>query len=203
MLFKTLSELTYLEDEILVHLPITINGEEVVLTAENRMKKLREKANSLVIAKMDPRLRIIADGLNEIVPIGLLRSVVSPTELRNALYGDGYINIEEMMLYVDFKGSRYDQKSIQIKWLFELLRKYRQTERRAFLRFVMGSSQVPAGGFKHLPEKIKILPSPNGPNSLPTASNCFNTLHLPRYLSARELKQKLELDIFHNDGISD
>ena len=71
-----------------------------------------------------------------------------------------------------------------------------------FLRFVTGTSQVPACGFANMKEKIKIE-AYNMVERLPTSRNCFNTLILPRYTTNKELVRKLRLAILDNSGMTD
>jgi len=44
----------------------------------------------------------------------------------------------------------YEEDSVQIKWIFEILSMFDEETKAQFLFFVTGSFKVPFGGFKNL-----------------------------------------------------
>ena len=57
-------------------------------------------------------------------------------------------DVEDLMRNVELKN--YTMESVQIKWLFEVLRDFTQLERSKFLFFSTGSKSVPSEGFAGL-----------------------------------------------------
>ena len=64
---------------------------------------------------------------------------------------------------------------------------------KALLRFITGSERVPLDGMS--PPFTIVEASDLGPDSLPRAHTCFNTLALPAYPSYARLKLKLEIAV--------
>jgi hypothetical protein len=131
---------------------------------------------------------IVRAGFDEVVPIALIRQIFTPRELRDVVIGRTTVNVEDLMDNLDLTESRYTQGSLQIKWLRAVLQTFDQRRRRQFVHFVTGCPQVPATGFRD--KRIKVVPV-DSREALPEASNCFNQLRLPRYLSRKTLEQKL------------
>ena len=70
-----------------------------------------------------------------------------------------------------------------------------QSEKALLIQFVTGTSKVPIEGFKALqgiggPQRFQIHRAA-GEDRLPTASTCFNQLHLSNFSSKERLKEKL------------
>lgn len=79
----------------------------------------------------------------------------------------------------------YSESSDMIKWLWEILSKFNQTEMNQFIQFLTGSPKVsiydPNFGFvveKTYGEDVE---------RLPVAHTCFNTLDLPEYKNKETL----------------
>ena len=200
--YNSLSALFEYDNTLLETIPMTIRGVEYELTEENRHELVTQYVNSLSSIFDDYRFDLIRNGFDAVVPITQLSRVATPSTLRRRLYGFTRVNVEELMASIDFGRRGYTRDSPQIKWLHGLLRTFTQEERRMFLRFVTGTSQVPACGFANMKEKIKIE-AYNMVERLPTSRNCFNTLILPRYTTNKELVRKLRLAILDNSGMTD
>lgn len=181
---------------------IDIQGVEHNITTENKGNVIREKVNSLIPPESRGFFELIRSGFADVLPIRLVRDYLHPRELKDLIMGKSYINIEELVKSVDFSESRYTSDSDQIKWLWEVLRKFDQDQRRAFIHFVTGSTQIPAGGFSRMPRRINIKTLDKN-NALPQASNCFNTLSLPRYETKAILKEKLLKALELSSGMED
>ena len=88
-----------------------------------------------------------------------------------------------------------------VVWFWSIVRGMETQDRAALLHFATGSSRAPATGFANLlgyngaPHRFRLQAVPGGPEALPTASTCFNTLRLPQYESEEQLRSKLLLAI--------
>jgi E3 ubiquitin-protein ligase HUWE1 len=74
---------------------------------------------------------------------------------------------------------------------------FSEEQKASFLKFVIGSSRVSAGGFSRLlgcdrnnPFTITKRPMGANTNNLPTAYTCFNVIELPSYESYERLREK-------------
>ena len=89
-------------------------------------------------------------------------------------------------------------ESPRIKWFWQVVGLMSAEERSKLLFFCTGCSAAPAGGFQNLQGyngeqhqfHIQLLDS-RGPNVLPTAATCFNTLRLPKYTSESQTQQQI------------
>jgi E3 ubiquitin-protein ligase HUWE1 len=181
---------------------IVIQGVEHPITTENKGYMVRKKVNSLIPQDSREFLELIWSGFNDVLPIAYVREHFNPKQLKDLIMGRPYINIEELVKSVDFSDSRYTAESIQIKWLWDVLRRFDQDKRRAFIHFVTGSTQIPSGGFSRMPRRINIKTMEQN-DALPQASNCFNTLYLPRYATRNILEKKLFKALELSDEMED
>jgi hypothetical protein len=202
-LYKSLSQLLDMDNEMLADIPLRIAGVDHDLNTENVHELVELKANSMVSREGCEYFNALREAFHEIIPIDRLRRVVTPRALRDMLFGFAKINIEAMMATIDYSQGRYTKESPQIKWLHVILQTFSQAERRDFVRFVTGSAQLPAGGFAGLKERIKIVPVSADNGELPTSSTCFNMLRLPRYGNKNDLKRKLKQALEMNNGLVD
>ena len=169
---------------------IDIHDVEHPITTENKNEMIRKKVNSLIPQESRDFINLIRSGFNDVLTIAVVRAHFNAKQLKDLIVGRAKINIEELVTAVDYSESRYNSDSTQIKWLWDVLRTVDQEKRRAFIHFVTGSTQIPSGGFSRMPRRINIKPL-EPKDALPRASNCFNTLYLPRYESKDILKKKL------------
>ena len=90
-------------------------------------------------------------------------------------------------------------------WLWQLLREMDEEEKRKFLLFVTGCSNIPLDGFDP-PFNITLSIHENEEEEkkskpLPYAHTCFNQLVLPvLYASYDEMKEKLLFAIQNTEG---
>ena len=116
--------------------------------------------------------------------------------MKLTIEGEGTIDVEALIRGASF-GSFYRGSNEQ-RWLSEILRTLSQSELRQFLRFVTGSTGVPATGTVYW-EVI----SAGGSGRLPRAATCFRTLYLSNYSNRDEMRRKLLMAISEADGLED
>ena len=169
-------------------LEIEIGGVPELVTSENRRELVHRKINSLISADVEVPFQLIKEGFNEVIPIETIKGVFTPAEVKGLMFGNPTIDVEDLYRHVELREG-YTLEHQVIGWLFNYLGELDQDTLKKFLRFSTGTSQVPFGGFANLsqPFTIKAVESPD---RLPTASTCFNLLHLPRYTSEQDLRTK-------------
>jgi E3 ubiquitin-protein ligase TRIP12 len=91
--------------------------------------------------------------------------------------------------------SDYEAHSPAIVALADVLEGLSDAEFEAFVKFVTGSKQLPAGGFAGLRPRMGVWrlarDGTRADESFPMATVCLNALRLPPYSSAEKLKEKL------------
>ena len=112
------------------------------------------------------------------------------------LCGVVVIDVNDWEASAKYEG--YNTKDDVVRWFWATVRAMSQEDRSTLLHFCTGSTRAPALGFGALsgysgqlhPFTVtRVLGGETG--RLPTASTCFNTLKLPAYSSAEQLRQKL------------
>jgi len=99
------------------------------------------------------------------------------------------IDAEDM--FRNWRLSNYTDSDNEITWLKNIIRGWSQENRRKFVQFVTGSSQIPVSGFRGYTRGFTIERSNAAAAYLPIAHNCFNTIDLPwRYSNQAMMQQK-------------
>ena len=180
--------------------PIELDGKALNLTPENRVSVIRRKVNSLIPHDIKHQVDALVTGFQLIVPPNIIDGIVSPQNMRDIVYGNPHIDVEDMISNMQL--ALYNVNDRQIVWFFKYLRGMNQQKLREFLRFVTGSSVAPLGSFNSLEPKMKILACWQS-DSLPSSGTCYNRLVLPRYLSEQQLIAKFDLALANNGEMED
>ena len=169
------------------------------VTLANRDAQLAAALANVPINSSPDKFNQISAGLFEIIPRNLWNNW-TPEAFAALIKGNGDIDIDDMERNLGFRGySRYSQ---QVQWLLTVLREYDQPKRRAFLRFVTGSTFVSSGGFAEGPLRIDRIDRTNrrGDVVLPTTHTCFRSIDLPAYISLDELRRKVTIAVEADAG---
>jgi len=86
-------------------------------------------------------------GFNDLVPKEIVR-MFDHKELELMISGLPTVDILDMKENTIYKN--YNKNSPVIKWLWEVLEEFNNSERAEFIQFITGSSKVPVEGFKGL-----------------------------------------------------
>jgi len=167
--------------------PVLHSGFDEEVSSENRQDQVRAALANIAIDNCIAEFDALSGGFYEVYPHHLY-SNITPSELREFLYGTRSIRTAHFSDHLEFRG--YDADSDQIKWLISVFRDLSEGERRKFFRFVTGTSQVPPGDYR-----IEIIAEPADDVRLPNTHTCFSQLHLPRYSSRAILREKILLAI--------
>jgi hypothetical protein len=180
--------------------PLCKNGLTKDVTDENKEEYVRLRAEYETRYAAEKTLRPFTDAFHELVPLHALKEAkITPIELDIMLNGKIDIDVEEVRAYTIFQGN-LSCDHIQVVWLWDILRLWDMKQRRAFLRFVTGTSRVALDGYDppfNLTEGSDMMVG-----SLPRAHTCFNQLVLPKYESREQMSERMWFAIENTDGFA-
>jgi hypothetical protein len=154
-------------------------------------------------------------GFHELVPLQCLQDAhISITELDLMLNGRPILDVEEIRAYCIYQGAHagseedlldagivpFGEKHVTVTWLWQVMRDFKEEERRSLLKFFTGSAKVPLDGFDpplNITEGCDMLR-----DSLPKAHTCFNQIVLPEYTSYEKMKEKIRFAIVNTEGFN-
>jgi len=144
----------------------------------------------------------ITRGLFEVIPQSVFESGIKTKQFREILFGALDVDVEDM--FQNWRLDGFNAHSQQIVWLQQILRGFDQLNRRKFVGFVTGSSNVPAGGFR-MYEFVGVrykftIQIKDGNNVLPTSANCFNRLKIGTFSSRDQMQRLLLISLEHGAG---
>ncbi len=103
------------------------------------------------------------------------------------------ISVDDWRLHTTITGYRASDPIIS--WFWDVVAAMSSADRAQLLHFVTGLSRLPPGGFARVTGLHNSPPftiaAGGAPDSLCSASTCFNRLKLPPYRSRAELQDKL------------
>ena len=179
-------------------------------------KYLRLYAQHKLIGAIHHQVNAFRDGLSVFVDAQLratLCKCCTVAEVELLLCGVVDIDVDDWKASARYQPPSFE-RSEQARWFWAALRAMRPEERAQLLYFCTGSARAPALGFASLQgyggnQTRFTLAAVHGAEEgrLPTASACFNTLHLPAYASQAELEAKLRMAIggaagFHEAAVA-
>ena len=178
----------------LTGLELTIGGREFQLTLENRVELVNRKLN-------EPQpghdlFEIIRAAFAQVIPIDRLVQSFSAAQLKRVLFGADEIDVSKIVMQYERHAEGIVRK------LRSVLNSFTQAQRRLFVKFVTGSSQVPVGGFAADPIEVRLV-SYAGDAAFPRAATCFHTLKIPNYSTEAVLKQRLIYAMENSQGMED
>jgi len=180
--------------------PLCKNGLTKDVTDKNKEEYVRLRAEYETRYAAEKTLRPFTDAFHELVPLHALKeAAITPIELDIMLNGKTDIDVEEVRAYTIFQGN-LSCEHIQVVWLWDILRQWDLEQRRAFLRFVTGTSRVALDGYDppfNLTEGSDMVVG-----SLPRAHTCFNQLVLPEYKSREQMSERMWFAIENTDGFA-
>lgn len=129
-------------------------------------------------------------------------SRVVPPQL--LLCGFPTIDMDDWKAHVEYR-SGYNPNHSSIRHFWNVVAGMNEETRAKLLRFVTGTSALPAGGFADLQgsegvQPFCVIQVQWGDERLPQASTCFNQLMLPPYSTEDMMRSKLELAISETGG---
>lgn len=202
--------------------PVTVDlipdGSNKDVTTTNREEYIDAVVQYRLKTRVSDQVEPFVRGFHSILTIEFMQSQQwSLEELHNAITGSLLVDVEDLISNLWYNGepaptdgsvnpAGYVRTHTQIQWLHDELRQYSQDQLRLFLKFVTGTDQVPAGGFKDLRNSlnnkaaISIHRRDYEKDRLPTSWTCYFSLYLPEYPDQAELAAKLSYAIGHANG---
>lgn len=205
-LYDNLIQLLNMSDEELIALDLTFetmnmfypdriielipHGSEIKVNKQNVLQYVWKLSQYKLRSIAKPASYKFLEGLSSIIPqhwFGMFNTVDFQMLISG---GHKPIDINDLKNNTEYGG--FERNNPTIKYFWEVLEEFSDTEKREFLRFVTSVPQAPLKGFSALEPKFGIR---NGGEDeldrLPTASTCVNLLKLPDYMNKALLRQKL------------
>jgi len=170
--------------------PLRQNGEQVAVTAVNKLEYVFLVAHYRLNTQMRKPCEAFLRGFGSVVPTPWV-TMFSPAELRLVLGGsDAHLDVDDWEAHTVYSGGYHPQHPV-ICWLWQVLREYNAPRRAATLKFATSCSRPPLLGFAHLQPQFCVHRATDEEGRLPTAATCMNLLKLPPYDSFETLRERL------------
>lgn len=163
--------------------PLVANGRNISVTAENVMKYIvlaKEYRINELTTYLDMIYKGVWQNFNFDPP-----SFLDAFTLQYAACGESEISAEKFKSILVFLGIH----DFQRRWFLNAISRYNTEERIALFKFATGRSRLPIDSSSFT---IKV-DSSSGKDLMPSASTCFNQLHLPTYTSEEKLYSMVKL----------
>ncbi|KAF9168570.1 putative E3 ubiquitin-protein ligase HTD2 [Actinomortierella ambigua] len=172
------------------------DGANIQLTNENRNEFVKEYLKFYFTTSVARQFNAFRDGFHH-VTLGSAIQFFRPEEVEQLVCGSPDLDFNALEQVTHYEGG-FTARSRIIRWFWEIVRGYEDTDRKRLLFFATGSDRVPIGGLGRLSFTI----AKNGPDSmrLPTAHTCYNTLMLCAYSSKERLQERLTTAIKNAEG---
>ncbi|KAJ3153721.1 putative E3 ubiquitin-protein ligase HTD2 [Irineochytrium annulatum] len=175
--------------------PLIENGENILVTNDNRQEYVKLYINHLVNESVKRQFGAFRRGFHRVCG-GRALKMCRAEELELLICGTTELDFGDLE-----KGAQYDEYEadhIVIKWFWEVVHAMDFEQKKHLLNFVTASDRVPLKGLGNLTFVIQR----NGPDTdrLPTALTCFGRLLLPEYASKEKLKERLLVAILNAKG---
>ena len=167
-------------------------GANIPVTDVNKAQYVQLVCHMRMTNAIRKQVEAFLEGFHELVPAEVL--IFTPKELELLICGMPEIDLDDLERNTEYDGYRATDENV--RWFWEALRSFTQSERALFLQFVTGTSKVPIDGFGSLQgmrglQRFTIHKHFGSHETLPTAHTCFNTIDLPTYTSLDETKAKI------------
>ena len=174
--------------------PLKPNGENIMINYENKNEYVELYVNWFFNESIKEYYNAFEKGFY-IVFDKELSKILSPEELELIICGEQNLDFMELQKGVKYEG--YNKESITIKYLWEILMKFNEEEKKKFLIFVTECDKAPIDGLAMLPF---VIGRNANVNDLPTSHTCFNNLILPDYQNKELMEKKIRIAINYSEG---
>ncbi|ETO05461.1 hypothetical protein RFI_31935, partial [Reticulomyxa filosa] len=176
------------------------HGDQIELTNQNKERYVRLYTKHRLTLNVISQLQSLQKGFWSLFPRSIVHKSLSADHLRQALAGSDDIDIEEWQKHVDYDDCSANDNVIQ--WFWTYVKSLDKEGLKHLLLFWSGTCSLPLYGFskskysthKHEQWSIDISKqNQHDPTSLPEASTCDYSLHIPNYSSYDILKSKFDV----------
>ena len=177
-------------------------GEDIEVTSENKKEFVELKAQH-TRDRVSEQRESLAVGFASVLPLEEVRQF-DPGELELLLCGVPILDVDEWQAQTEYR-SGYTATHPAIVRFWEVVNAWDNDMRAKLLRFVTGTSKLPAGGFADLQgseglQRFAIIRVRWDEERLPQAATCFNQLMLPSYRNLDAMRDKLEIAVCETSG---
>jgi ubiquitin-protein ligase E3 C len=171
------------------------NGANTPVTNENRPLYVSYVARYRLQIQPYLQTQAFLRGLGEIIKPSWL-SMFNQSELQTLIGGDSSeIDVDDLRKHTAYGGAYYrengatDHATIKIFW--QVMKELDDSDRRKVLKYVTSTPRAPLLGFALLNPQFSIRDAGEDEDRLPSTSTCVNLLKLPKYSTAKILREKL------------
>ena len=183
-------------------------GAKVEVTESNKEEYITLLSEHYLCGNVRREISAFLMGFHELVPEHILEGCgVTEKDLGLILTGMPRIDVQDWRDNCEIVPDVGATHAFVGRW-WECLASLDDEERAKILQFSTGLSHLPAGGFRSLQPKFKLVvnihllapPTETSIKRLPTAHTCFNTIEVPPYATIAELREKLMLAVTEGSG---
>lgn len=171
------------------------NGSNTPVTNENRPLYVSYVARHRLQVQPYLQTQAFLKGLGEIIKPSWL-SMFNQAELQTLIGGDSSeIDVDDLRRNTSYGGvyqigdDGLEHSTVQLFW--QVMKELDDSDRRKVLKYVTSTPRAPLLGFSQLNPVFSIRDAGSDEDRLPSTSTCVNLLKLPRYSTARALREKL------------
>lgn len=161
------------------------NGADTIVTSGNVDLYISKVVENFVFRGVYHQVKAFVNGFSEVFPISSL-SIFTSDDL-NEIFGSSQEDWSREALADAIKPNHgYNQDSVTIERLINVLIDLSIENRRKFLKFLTGSPRLPIGGFKSMRPEFTVVrkyaeDDLTSDDYLPSVMTCVNYLKLPDY----------------------
>ncbi|KAF3271007.1 hypothetical protein TWF970_010638 [Orbilia oligospora] len=170
-------------------------GSQIPVTSSNRLEYIHLVSKYKLAAQGKQQTNAFLKGLSSIISPRWL-SMFNQSELQTLIGGnESPLDIDDLRKNTIYGGiytigdDKQEHETIKMFW--RVLKRLRESDKRAVLKFVTSVSRAPLLGFSSLNPRFSIRDAGSDSTRLPSTSTCVNLLKLPRYPSETVLEEKL------------
>lgn len=174
-------------------MPLIRNGDKIFLNESNKNEYIKLMIKDILIKSCNHSMHVLKSGFLKNANTNRLKMFLTSNDVKMIANGTDFINVEEWKKYTIYSPDMSDE----INKFFNIISLWPQDKLGKLLKFITGSSVVPAYGFndyKNRGGSISIRFMRN-PNNLPVSHTCNNSIELPRNCAIDTLERKLLMAI--------
>ncbi|RVD86712.1 uncharacterized protein DFL_004974 [Arthrobotrys flagrans] len=171
------------------------NGSQIPVTSSNKLEYIHLVSRYKLAVQGKQQTNAFLKGLSSIISPRWL-SMFNQSELQTLVGGnESPLDIDDLRKNTVYGGiytigdDKQEHETIKMFW--RVMKRLRESDKRAVLKFVTSVSRAPLLGFGSLNPRFSIRDAGSDSTRLPSTSTCVNLLKLPRYPSETVLEEKL------------